>query len=245
MRVNFIGDILSVRPICHGNANATLVTEAAELRGLAEFMMDMAVQPELVHRLMAHLRDGVMGIIDQIEATGLLTFNGAGPMFENDPIGASANGKLTCANLWCGGSNQETDLVSPAMWKEFVLDYQMPILKRFGLSWYGCCDDLTHKIDGVLTIPNLRIFVCSAWTNLDKVIEKCGTNYTIMWRQKASEVVFPNDTDGIAAHLDDGMRRLRGCCYQVILRELQTLAGHPDRLHAWARMAIESAAKYA
>jgi hypothetical protein len=31
----------------------------------------------------------------------------------------------------------------------------------------------------------------------------------------------------------------------VVLRELQTLSGHPDRLHEWTRAAIEMAAKYA
>ena len=31
----------------------------------------------------------------------------------------------------------------------------------------------------------------------------------------------------------------------LVLRELQTLSGHPDRLHVWTRAAIEMAAKYA
>jgi len=29
-----------------------------------------------------------------------------------------------------------------------------------------------------------------------------------------------------------------------VLRELQTLAGHPDRLHEWTRFAKEAAEKY-
>jgi len=245
---DLIGDILPVRLVCGPNVNATLETQAAELRGLAQIMEDMAARPELVHRLMAHVRDATLATMDQMEATGLLTFNGCGPMFESEPIGPKpADGRLTCANLWGHANNQEFDQVSPAMWKEFALDYQMPVLKRFGLVSYGCCDDLTHKIDGVLTIPNLRIFVSSAWTDLDKVIDKCDGRYAIMWRQKASEVVFTpdSDLDRIARHLDDGMRRLKGCYYQVVLRELQTLAGHMDRLHVWTRMAVEAAQRWA
>ncbi|MBI3946792.1 MAG: hypothetical protein HY321_12790 [Armatimonadetes bacterium] len=46
----------------------------------------------------------------------------------------------------------------------------MPILTRFGLSRYGCCEDLTRKMDRVLTIPNPRKFVCSAWTDLEKLV---------------------------------------------------------------------------
>jgi hypothetical protein len=38
---------------------------------------------------------------------------------------------------------------------------------------------------------------------------------------------------------------LHGYHYQIVLRELQTLAGHPRRLHDWTRIAKEMAAKYA
>ncbi|MDH7601574.1 MAG: hypothetical protein QHI38_05425 [Armatimonadota bacterium] len=243
-----IGDILPVRLTCGPNVNPTLETQAAELRGLEQLLLDMAEKPDLVHRLMSHVRDATLAVMDQMEATGLLTFNGIGPMYESDPIGtAPENGRLTYANLWGHANNQEFDRISPRMWEEFALSYQLPVLTRFGLVSYGCCDDLTDKIDGVLTIPNLRIFVCSAWTNLDRVIEKCGTNYTIMWRQKASDVVFARDCelDRIRHHLEEGMRKLQGCCYQVVLRELQTLAGHADRLHQWTRIAVEIAEKYA
>ena len=110
---------------------------------------------------------------------------------------------------------------------------------------YGCCEDLTQKIDGVLGIPNLRIFTSSAWTDLDLVMDKVGGDYCIMWRQKASDVVFPDDAQPIERDLFEGARRLQGSCYQIVLRELQTLAGHPNRLHEWTRFAKEAAGKYA
>jgi hypothetical protein len=66
-----------------------------------------------------------------------------------------------------------------------------------------------------------------------------------MWRQKASDVVFAEDPAALKHGLEEGMRRLRGCYVQIVLRELQTLAGHPDRLHVWTRLAQEVAAKYA
>ena len=77
------------------------------------------------------------------------------------------------------------------------------------------------------------------------MIAKAGPRYAIQWRQKASDVVFPDDVAAIQRHLEDGARRLRGCHYHIVLRELQTLAGHPDRLHAWTKLAIAAAEKYA
>ncbi len=246
-----LGDILPAKLLCGPPLGATLGTAAADLRGLTQLMLDMADQPHLVHRLMAHLRDATLGAIAAAEATGRLTPNHTGPMTCSDPIHTDppaisrpAEG-FSCKNCWLMLNSQEFDQVSPAMWEEFLLEDQRPIMARYGLIGYGCCENLTHKIDGLLAIPNLRIFVASAWTDLDKVVERCGADTVILWRQKARAVVFPTDTATIRRDLEDGMRRLQGCHVQIVLRELQTLAGHPRRLHAWTRLAKDAAAKYA
>ena len=238
--------VLSVKPSAGPPLGATLGGPAADLRGLEQMMLDMASEPELMHRLMSFLRDAVLSSMDQVEATGLLTPNNTGPMACSDPIGPIArNGRSAFRNLWCFANSQEFDQVSPMMWEEFCLEYQKPIFERFGLVGYGCCENLTHKIDGVLSIPNLRIFTCSAWTDLTVVLEKAGRGCCIMWRQKASDVVFPREAGQIKQALLDGARVLQGCCYQIVLRELQTLAGHADRLHDWTRFAKEAAERYA
>jgi len=240
---DLLGEILPVRLVCGAPLSSNLGYYAADLRGLTQMTLDMVDAPQLLHRLMAHLRDGVLGAMRQVSETGLLTPNNTGPMTCSDPVGAPrADGSYAYSNLWGRANSQEFDQVSPAMWEEFCLSYQRPILEEFGLVQYGCCENLTHKIDGVLSIPNLRVFVCSAWTNLEKVIERVGDRHVIMWRQKASAVVFPDDTSDIRRHLQEGARRLRGCHFQIVLRELETLAGHRDRLHAWTRLAKEAAA---
>jgi hypothetical protein len=84
-----------------------------------------------------------------------------------------------------------------------------------------------------------------AWTSLEAVQEAVGQDYVIMWRQKASSVVFPDDVETIRRDLERGCRQLQGYHYQIVLRELQTLSGHSDRLHEWMRAAIEMAETYA
>jgi len=241
---DLLGDILQVRVTAGPMVGATLGTVAADLRGLEQMMMDMIAEPELMHRLMGYLRDATLTALDQLEATGLITPNNNGPMTCSDVIGEDADDTLTCKNLWCMANSQEFDQVSPAMWDEFCLQYQKPIFERFGLVAYGCCENLTHKIDRVLSIPNLRTFVSSAWTDLGAVLEKTGQSYCIMWRQKASDVVFPDDAGKIKDDLVNGAKQLQGHPYQIVLRELQTLAGHPDRLHQWTQYAKEAAEKY-
>lgn len=240
-----LGDILPVRLTCTPHLGSILGTAAADLWGLNELMLDMAMRPEAIHRLMAHLRDATLQNMKDVAAAGLLTRNHHGAMTCSDPIGPSVpDNEVTYANLWHMTNSQEFDAVGPDMWREFCLEYQRPIVEQFGFSAYGCCENLTQKISGVLSLKNLRIFVCSAWTHLDTLMEAVGQDYCIMWRQKATDVVF-NGLDTVRQDIEEGCRRLQGSYYQIVLRELQTLDGNLDRLHHWTRRAIEAAEKWA
>jgi len=239
------GDTMEVRLTGGSLLGAGLGGIAANLRGLGPLMYDMADKPDLVHRLMSHLQKGVLKAQKTAEETGLLTLNNNGPMYCSDsPNGDLQEGQISLRHLWGHTESQEFQEVSPKMWEEFLLSYQIPILSQFWLSSYGCCEDLTHKIDGVLKIPNLRIFVCSAWTDLKKVVEAVGDRYTIMWRQKATDVVFSDDMALIRKHLEEGMRITQGCYIQIVLRELQTLDGRLERLADWAKVAKEIGTRF-
>jgi hypothetical protein len=241
-----LGDVMPVRLQCAPPLAAHCNTYLDQLRGMEPMLNDLAFRPERVHRAMAKLTEGTLGALRAAEQSGMLTQNHYGPMQCSDPVnGAPPAGEVGLHNLWTAANSQEFQNVSPKMHDEFLLSYQRPVLQQFGAVQYGCCEDLSRKVDLILSIPNLRVFVCSAWTNLDRVIEGCAGRCTIMWRQSASDVVYPDDMAPIVAHLEQGMRKLQGHPYQVVLRELQTLAGHPDRLKEWARAAITVAEKYA
>ena len=48
------------------------------------------------------------------------------------------------------------------------------------------------------------------WTCLEAVQDAVGQDYVIMWRQKASDVVFPDDVATIRRDLEQGCRQLQG-----------------------------------
>ena len=240
-----LGEAMAVRLTCGVPLGAGLGGMATHLRGMEQLMYDMADRPDLVHRLMSHLKTGVLKAHKAVEETGLLTLNNNGPMYCSDlPRNDAHPSNITLGDLWIGTESQEFQEVSPAMWEEFLLAYQLPILSQFWLSSYGCCENLTKKLNGVLSIPTLRIFVCSAWTNLQRVVDAVGDKYTIMWREKASEIVFANDMTPIRKNQEEAMRIAQGCHVQIVLRELQTLNGRPERLKDWAKSAKEAAAKF-
>jgi hypothetical protein len=48
------------------------------------------------------------------------------------------------------------------------------------------------------------------WTCLEAVQRAVGQEYVIMWRQKASDVVFPDDVETIRRDLEQGCKQLQG-----------------------------------
>lgn len=218
----------------------TICTPAAKLRGLEQLMMDMALEPHLVHRLMEVLTQGTLNYLDAIEASGTIIPNTDEPMFLSDPLRPEpTDGKYTLKDCWTAGNSQEFDQVDPAMTSEFLIDYQKRIFERFGAVSYGCCENLTKKIDPVLSIPNLRIFVASAWSDLGEIVKRAGDKHCIMWRHSASDVTCLETLDKVRRDTERGVELLNGCRYQVVLRELQSLFGRESRLYDWAQMCKE------
>jgi hypothetical protein len=59
--------------------------------------------------------------------------------------------------MWGFCEAQTMSEVSPAMHEEFVLRYQLPVLERFGLNCYGCCEPLHLKLQMLKRrVPRLR-----------------------------------------------------------------------------------------
>lgn len=241
-----LGDAMPVRVEGAPPVHPLLQVYWEHLRGMGPMMEDLAFRPEVCHRLMAKLTEGALRGMRRAEEAGVLTSNHHEPMLCSDPVnGASDDGPVALHQMWTGSNSQEFDTVGPAMFEEFLLNYQKPVLSSFGRSWYGCCENLTTKIHQVLSIPNLRVFVSSFWTDIDKVIEAVGGRYCIMWRMSAAQVTLPDDLSEHEAHLERGLKSLQGQHYQVVLREIETLKGDPERLREWARLAIGIAEKYA
>lgn len=243
-RLTFYGelfaDILPVRMSALPPLFPGLGRNASDLIGLDALLLDMAHRPEFIHRLMAFLRDSVLKSLDEVEAMGILTENNDAQIHFSDSLKTTpADVPVRIGDLWFRTESQQFQGVSPDMWQEFCLEYQKPIMRRFKHVSYGCCEDLTDRIDTVLSIPNLRIFVNSPWTDLEAAASKCGDRHCIVWRQKASDVIFAPDLAGARRHLEEGMTLTRGCHRAIVLQEVPTTNGNPQRLLDWVALAKE------
>lgn len=242
---DLLGDFLPPKEICGvPGPGAWLHGWATELRGVEQLLVDLWDRPEWVHRLMRTLQKGFLDLMDEFEKAGVLTLNNTGTYSCDDlPSPGFDPAHVRLKDQWGRGESQEFHGVSPEQYDEFLLQYQKPILARYGITYYGCCEDLTAKIPLVLSIPNLRKFVCSAWTDLGKLTAAVGDRYAIEWRQSATNVVHADDLTAVRRHLERGLTQARSCRIGVVLQELETVNHNRRRLPEWAALAKDVAAR--
>jgi len=219
-------------------------TDIAQLLGLEPFMLAMMDRPTFLHRLLAFMRDGILAAHAQAEAAGDWTLgdheNQAMPYATGLPDPAANSKPVKRKDLWCFLASQETTLVSPAMFEEFMLRYQIPIMAEFGLSAYGCCEDLTRKIDLLRKIPNLRRIAVTPWADVAACAEQIGTDYVFSWRPSPAEMICRGfDPARVRRIARAGLDACRGTHVDVTLKDIETIAGRFEDLVEWTRIVRE------
>jgi len=239
-----IGDILTVCVDRAPGVAMDLSTDLAQLRGLEQIMYDMIDNPDWLHELLSFMQRGVLDVHEEAEKAGdwrmINSYNQSMP-YGGGLADPSADGVPGGRNrLWCHMSAQELTWVSPAMHEEFMLRYQAPIAGKFGLSAYGCCEDLTAKIDMLRRLPNLRSIAVAPRADLRRCVEQIGGDYVISWRPNPAEMVCCGASeDHVRKVIRDGLEATRGCHVAIVLKDVETVDGHPERLADWARTVRE------
>ncbi len=123
-----------------------------------------------------------------------------------------------------------------------MFDYQKPILERYGLVAYGCCEDLTYKIDIIKSIENLRRIAVSPFADAKKCAEQIGNNYVLSWRPNPSTAVsFGVDEDYVRKELRKvfDIFDANQCVFDITLKDVETVSVDENALIKWTRIARE------
>jgi hypothetical protein len=220
-----------------------IATDLGYLRGIENFMLDMYDRPEWLHRLCAFLSAGILRTHQQAEAAGDWSLsahqNQAMAYAEELPDPAPNVNGVQRSQLWGYMAAQEFALVSPALHEEFLLRYQLPILNAFGLTAYGCCEDLTRKIKMLRQIPNLRRIGVSPFANVARCAEQIGSDYVFSYRPSPAEMVaYGFDPDHVHAMLRKDLLacKANGCHVDITLKDVETVERDPHRVRRWVQV---------
>ena len=242
-----IGDLIPVavdRGPVYRSYCADISTHLALLRGLEQMMLDMMDRPEWLHGLLAFMRDGILAAQQEAEDDGDWCLTSQWNQAELYATDFEDPAPDVCGvrrdRLWAFCAAQEFAQVSPAMFDEFVLQYQIPILARFGLVHYGCCEDLSEKIGFLRRIPNLRRIGIGLHADVARCAEQIGTDYVLSYRPSPADMVgYGFDADRVRRILRRDLAAARGCHVDVTLKDVETVQGDPGRVREWVRIARE------
>lgn len=230
-----------------------LMATYSKLRGLEQVFLDMVENPAMLHRAIAFLAEGERRRLDQYEALNLLSLNndstyhssGGNGYIDDLPAPGFDPQRVRLADMWGSAEAQELDRVSPAMHEEFSLQYERPLLAPFGLTGYGCCDDLTRKLDYVRQLPNMRRISIAPWADVTAAAEGLGGDYIFSWKPQPTWLVGDFDEEGLRRYLRQTLDVAQGCVLEMILKDTHTCEGRPERFDRWTRIArqvVEEAA---
>ncbi len=248
-----LGDILRVRT--HGALRWSygMTWTLINLRGLQRVMLDMYENPQLVHRLMGFLRDATLHELETFEREGILSLNsgpadyvGSGGVGATDELPADDfDGRVRMKDMWVLGESQEFVGVGPDQFYEFALQYQLPLLNRFGLVCYGCCEPLDQKFDLIIEhIPRLRRVSVSPWCDRALAAQKLGESYIYSWKPNPAAICGnAPDYDAVENVMRQTIGIAKGCALEIVMKDTHTFQGEPERITRWSRIASRLAAE--
>ena len=222
--------------------------------GIQKAMMDLIERPELVHAGVERMVDAWIAELDQFEAMNVLALDSnnirigsGGYGYTNQLPGEPFDAEdVRPANMWGCSNAQIFSSVSPEMHWEFAVEHDMRWLKRWGLTYYGCCEPLDGKIDVLRRIPNLRKISVSPWCDTARAVEAIGDDYVMS--RKPSPAVFAGDAwhpERARSDLREFLDQAPGRHVELIMKDISTVRYEPQRLWEWSEIAMETAQEYA
>ncbi len=241
------GDIFDVQLKGIAHISFHLMALYTALRGLEQVMMDMVENPGWLHEAMELFTEGHRRVLTDYERMNLLSLNndwtyhnsgGNGYTDELPPAGFDPN-HVRLRDMWGSAEAQELALVSPAMHQEFSLRYERQLLEPFALTGYGCCEDLTRKLDDVLKIPHIRRISISPFADVQKCAEQLGDKAIFSWKPHPGHLVGQFNEDLVRNYIRHALEvtQANGCVVEMILKDTHTCEHHPERFDAWCRIA--------
>ena len=213
--------------------------------GVEGVLLDLVDRPEIAHALIARVTQASLTLLDRLEARGLLgwgqeTIHCTGAWSDALPAPGFDPARPRSADLWTYGMAQIFSSVSPAMHKEFWLDYAVRWFGRFGLGYYGCCEPLHHKIHLIRALPQVRKISMSPFADVEAGAEAIGGDY--VFSRKPSPALLAVDSWDPQAVERDLCQTLEacdrcGCPVELILKDISTVRYEPQRLWAWNQIA--------
>jgi len=222
--------------------------ELVRLVGLEKMMFYFYDKPKLIHKVMEILRDGNLAKLDYLEKNNLLFLNNYDFYVGSGGIGYTKElprqdiecNQVRTIDMWGHSESQETSQISPDMFEEYIFQYQLPFMKRFGLNCYGCCEPLDKRWSVIKKVPNLRRVSVSTWADLKKMSEYLEDSYIYSYKPNPADLAVPEiNEDHIRKKISYFLDITKGNIVEIIMKDNHTIGNNPENIIKWVRIIRE------
>jgi hypothetical protein len=213
-----------------------IANKAVQLMGMENLYLNMAMNPNGVHRLFTALAEDNLALGKWEEDNRLLTLNNDGnqgycsgsSQYSDEIPGREipAGNPLRSEDRYGYLEAQEAVGMSPDMFSEFLMPHFQKMSEKFKLMKYGCCEGVHDLIPHLQKLHGLRKVSVTPWCDLEKLADRCDKN--IIWSRKPTplklcDTIF--DPAEFTAHLNETTEIADDFYVEFIFRDTNRLTG--------------------
>jgi len=210
-----------------------ITNRAVHLMGMQELYLQMAMDPDAVHRLLAFLAEDNLALGRWEEDQDLLTLNHdgnqgycSGSSLVTDETAVPARAKVASTDRYGYLESQESAGISAQMFDEFLMPHFTRLARKFKLLKFGCCEPVHDLMPVLQRLSGLRKVSVTPWCDMRKLTETCPED--VIWCRKpvplklCGEAFAPGD---LRAHLQETLDVGQDYFIEFVYRDTNPLTG--------------------
>ena len=198
-------------------------------------------EPEAVTDLLSYLENDRMRYYSFLETEGLIASNCGAEICGSGSYGfvddLHPGDKLSMKEVWGWSESQETTMVSPELFEKFFLPPISRLANRFGLTYYGCCEQLHDRFEMVAkAIGNMRSVSVSPWSDYEKMADFLSDRYVLSKKLTPQFLSGKFDESCCIKETERVLLRRKENYIEMILRDIYSTNGDRKKFANWAKM---------
>jgi hypothetical protein len=224
-------------PVVIGRASSLysdgITNKAVHLMGMQELYLQMAADPDAVHRLFGFLTEDNLALGQWEEDQNLLTpsHDGnqgycTGSSLFSDETKQPAGKRIASRDRYGYLESQESAGISADMFDEFVMPHLTKLAGKFKLLMFGCCEPVHNLMPALQRLPGLRKVSVTPWCDLRTLVETCRQD--VIWCRKPIPLKLCGgtfDRDDLRRHLQETLDIGKDHFVEFVFRDTNLLTG--------------------
>ncbi len=210
-----------------------ITNTAVHLMGMQELYLQMAMNPDAVHRLFAFLAEDNLALGQWEEDQNLLTLNHdgnqgycSGSSQFSDETAVPAGNRAVSTDRYGYLESQESAGISADMFTDFLMPHFTRFASKFKLMKFGCCEAVHDLMPALQRLPGLRKVSVTPWCDIRKLTETCRED--IIWSRKPIPLKLCGETfvlDDLRSHLQETLDIGKDYFIEFVYRDTNPLTG--------------------